>query len=553
MLLGDSAVAHGGGDATASCRGNKKPLQGLTDRTPGARNECEGSSWDGGGSAWNGSVAHEDGGIVEQGPAKKRRKCGEASDEDVAGRAAEEGRGGTEARVHALRGEARGSQGRAAGHLLHSALGDDVGESHRRECHGGLRRDELDFRCDVQGVGGRQRGVSREGPVEGQHHVGLLGSGLPSVSSSGSSSKGVISESAVGPPAHLNAPRREAHGQRGRGLEEAGDADAADPRRDARRHRLDVRGDHGADGHGERATAKRSRRDQAAGCQIPIWMEPPTWLYLPASGIVGGRHLRDEEDSYGPRVHGGSGVGNQTAAAAQIRGRGSSPGGAGGATDGGGEHVGDGRIGKGRDKGRRLLGDHASISISLSDHAERVRVKAQRIQEGTWPIGNTTEATAKERLAAIRERIRARASGAAEAEEARRLCGESALPDLAGGGGLPTLAHSAIGGGADQHRGEREQLDHELPLELRSIQAIEASKMHLAFRIDARAGDAGDDALGGAAGSVQAAEVAQRAEGWGELSRSAGGAVRTGGTTSTAAAAAANFAAWHSNAAEETP
>ncbi len=488
---------------------------------------------------------------VEHGPAEKRRRRGEGTAEHGLRDPLEPGH--RDAHVHALLGQDHGLQGRAPEHDHHSALGVDVGESHRREHRGALRQAEDHFSRGDQGAAQRQHGLPRGGPEEGQRPMAMPHVVRPGILSSPSSNRDFLCGSTDGPPDPRNAPHRGVHGQHGQGLEDAGDAVEAAPRRSARRHRPDARGDPGADGHGERATAKRSRRDQGSGCQVPIWMEPPPWLYLPASGIVGGRQLRDGEDRHGPRVHGGSGAGHQTAAAALIRGRGRSPGRAGEADDGGEEHVGGGRISKRRDKEERLLGDHASISISLSDHAERVTLKAQRIREGTWPAGGPAEASAKEKLAALRERVRAKAARAAEAAEARDQIGESALRAGGGGGGPSDTSYSAIGGDAAQHRGEREQLDHELPLELRLVQANEASQMHSTFHFGDRAGGAGDDELGGAAGSAQAAEVAQRAEGWDEPSRSAGGAERAGVPMSTASAAAANFAAWHSNAAEETP
>ncbi len=253
-------------------------------------------------------------------------------------------------------------------------------------------------------------------------------------------------------------------------------------------------------------------------------------------------------------MHGGSGVGDQTAAAALISGRGISPGRAGGAGDRGDAPVDVARAGKRRDKEERLRGAQASISISLNDHAERVSMKAQRIRDGTWPSAGPAAPSAKEKLAALRERVRARAAGALGAAEARLHADDSDNRGQGGGGTPSDMLPLNIGGDDAQHRGKRQQLDDELHLELRVSQANEASQIHSGSRIGGGAGGACGDAAGGEAGSYQAAELTQRSAGWGGSQSRGAAAVGLAGTAiRTATTVAASLTAWHSDAAETTP
>ncbi len=252
-------------------------------------------------------------------------------------------------------------------------------------------------------------------------------------------------------------------------------------------------------------------------------------------------------------MHGGSGAGYQTVAAALISGRGISPGREVGTEDAGGGPVGGTPVGRRRDKEERLRDAQASISISLNDHAERVAMKAQRIRDGTWPSAVPNPTSAREKLDALRERIRAKALVAAGGAEARRQDGASVRRGQGGGVWPSDVTAPALRGDDAQHRGEREQLEFELPLELRTSQANEASQMHSVSRLGGGAGGGQDDGFGGAGGRSQVAELARWPQGDDSLAGGSGGAALPGEAIRTAAAVAASFAAWHSDAAGEAP
>ncbi len=329
--------------------------------------------------------------------------------------------------------------------------------------------------------------------------------------------------------------------------------EGAGPRRSDRRRRVDAQGEPDVGECGDRAAAKRSRRDQGASRPTPIWMEPPPWLYLPAAGIVGGRQLRVEEDCRNSLLHGGSGVGQQTVAAALISGRGVSPGRERAAEDVGDETVRGARGTRRRDKEERLRDAHASISISLGDHAERVARKAQRAKDGGWPAADHNAASARERMDALRERVRAKALVAAGGGETRLRFDASDRCGQGGGDWQSDGLAPALEGDNAQHRGDREQLDSELPLDLRIPQAIEASQIHSTSHLDREAGGVQGDGVGGADGRRSVPASARWPLGDDSLAGGASGAAVAGEAIRTAAADAARFAAWHSNAADAPP
>ncbi len=307
---------------------------------------------------------------------------------------------------------------------------------------------------------------------------------------------------------------------------------------------------------GEESAAKRSKQAHAPNQVTPIWMEPPQWLYLPASGIMGGMRLQ-EGTVQGVGVHGGSGAGDQTAAAALISGRGLSPGREGGAIVHSDVSASAARASRRRDGEEKLRGANAAISISLSDHAERVSLKAQRIKDGIWPIGEAAAVPAREKLAALRERVRARAAGISGSSSTARSRPAASAPQLRGHDGCGTamdISTASKGGDLVRNRGEGRQLVNELPLDLRTLQTIEVSQIHSASGFGDEAGGASTSDTGFAADGSRAADGVQWSAGGGVSQQGSGGGVGSSGTAiRTARALAASHTAWHTVVTEAAP
>ncbi len=285
-------------------------------------------------------------------------------------------------------------------------------------------------------------------------------------------------------------------------------------------------------------------------------MEPPQWLYLPAAGIMGGMRMQDSTvRSVG--LHGGSGVGAHTAAAALISGRGLSPGREGDAIDRGGASASAARAGRRRDSEERLREANAAIRISLNDHAERVLQKAQRIRDGAWPTGEAVAVPAREKLAAIRDRVRARAAGASSSSSAIRDQPAASAMTMRGHDGCVSAVGTSPAGDDDdlvRHRGKGRQLVNELALDLRSSRTIEVSQIHLTSELVEGAGGSSPSATGFAADGSQAADGVLRIAGGGAGKRGGGDDVGSAGSAArTARALAASHTAWHTTAADAAP
>ncbi len=184
-------------------------------------------------------------------------------------------------------------------------------------------------------------------------------------------------------------------------------------------------------------------------------------------------------------------------------------------------------------------------------------MKAQRIKDGSWPFDGAAATPAREKLAALRERVRARAAGtlgSSSTAETRPLASVSNLCGR-GGGDIPSESlPSNIGGDFVQHRGEREQLVNELPLDLRIRQTNEVSQMHSVSWLGGGAGGASTSAASFAAASGQAADCMQRIVGGeGSQQRGIDGAGLAGTAIRTAMTVAASHTAWHTDVAEAAP
>ncbi len=97
-------------------------------------------------------------------------------------------------------------------------------------------------------------------------------------------------------------------------------------------HALGGQGDEG-DGRGPHAGGRTPKRRRSSGraTALPIWMHPPTWMYLPHLGCGNGgppARARDtgEEAADEGRVHGNGGASEHGAAVTGIRGRHQAPG-----------------------------------------------------------------------------------------------------------------------------------------------------------------------------------------------------------------------------------
>ncbi len=194
------------------------------------------------------------------------------------------------------------------------------------------------------------------------------------------------------------------------------------------------------------------------------------------------------------------------------------------------------------DKARlRLEARNSHLQRSLADHAERV--EKRRASEGA-PLGRPSAA---QRMEALRRRVVARGAGA--------------LPSVDGAGsrarGEEDEAASSppvdLSGGSSQHRGEWEQLDHELPRDLRIPKTNEVSQMHSVFHFVR--GDANSVGSSFAAGSRSSGDDAtpRAAGGAGGGATVACGAGSLGVAVSTATTVAASCTAWHTVADAELP
>ncbi len=285
-------------------------------------------------------------------------------------------------------------------------------------------------------------------------------------------------------------------------------------------------------------------------------MEPPQWLYLPAAGILGGMRMQDNaERDVG--LHGGSGAGAQTAAAALISGRSSSPGREGGAVDRGSASAAATRADRRRSGDERLRDANAAIRISLEDHAERVLRKAQRVRDGAGPAGEAAAVPAREKLAALRERVRARAAAASNSSSTTKdRPADSAMASRSSAGSPSAVGSPPVGHGDElvRHRGEGRQLDNELALDLRTSQTIEVSQIHLSSGLVEEAAGTSSNGTGFAADGSQVADGALSDVGGGASGQGSGDSAGSAGIAArTATACAASHTAWHTVAARAAP
>ncbi len=397
-------VAHGGGVVTA-CHGGERPLKGLVNCALNARNE-----WDirGGGTAACGSTdvpGHEG---FQRGADDRDDERRRLEDHRQQGGSHRHGRPRPHTREHPAEDGAPRRPGGDEARNRDQPHGEEASSGHAPQ------------QC------GRAQGIDDRRP-SGLHEDMSLRMIPHNVLSDPLSSSGepAVSSGDRGPPSHARLLPLGAQ-LRGREVAPRRDDDGAQGGREARRHRLGLRGDDGGDGGTatEDVRHEKRRRIQELDAARPIWLDPPSWLYLPHMGIGGGACGIAEWRCQRDGLHGGSGAGQQTVAAAQIRGRGTSPGSGGDAArdygtvsnggDDGGDNVASGPRGKEDPKTKRGAGGtgragradpHADIRVSLELHAERVAKKA-RLEKDEH---NRTRETAAHRIAALRERVRARA------------------------------------------------------------------------------------------------------------------------------------------------
>ncbi len=405
-------VAHGGGGAT-SCQGGERPSEGLVNRAPSARNE-----WD---IRDGGAAAHE--ADEHRSRQEQQRHTGDPGGSSSSGSGGSSSSSSSSVRLRPLPHRRQGESHRPGGRALHGRDDHVYGEaSHGLEDEGTVTLDrprEGDLpREPAQRQCGHAQGTWDRSPAERDDHSTRspgFSCGFPFLPPR--SFEIALGHGKWGPSADAALPPREADQQR-REVAPRRDVDEAQEGRGARPHRLGQHGEGSGNGDDGVARASKRRRVQGPEGARPIWLDPPHWLYLPHLGIGGGAHLEVQEQNQLGRVHGGSGVGQQTAAAVQIRGRIMPPGSSGAATNGGvsddradesGEQV-AADVACGRQEARTKHGSkkgvdpHASIRISLALHAERVAKRARLDADQGRHVGPT----AAQRIAAIRERVRAR-------------------------------------------------------------------------------------------------------------------------------------------------
>lgn len=290
-------------------------------------------------------------------------------------------------------------------------------------------------------------------------------------------------------------------------------------------------------------------------------MSPPSWMYLPHLGIGAGEDLLAAQRDLLGGLHGGGDAGEQTVAAAQIRGRGASPGEEG---EAGGrrpaERTRGGADGRNGDHGLRRreaaaprrddggADPHAAIRVSLDQHAERVAKRARVMSAVPQPAGST----AGQRLAALRERVIARATArnrggeAAEAlgGEAERRSRETA--ERCPAPALAVVGDVHLGAGDDgEPRGRGEGANGQLESEWRTSEVL---KMHLLHATSRRIHDDAPAGVPRLRGEGQHSFQSRDDDAETALPSDGAAGVGLGDQRASAASdAAASFAAWHAN------
>ncbi len=469
---------------------------------------------------------------LEEAAEKTRGQCGQSALQGGGGRCREAG----------LRERGRGAQGRERDGDADVRGPRVPGGSHRDEgSHGGHASQKGQGSHDVWRPRGEQRRGGR-GPARG----------------AGRDGRGDEGEGSDGPSAGAVHCRSEPQRQRQAGAPRDEEGLAQGHPREPRRH--GPGGDGDAAGNAEARTAKR-RRIQGSGATSPLWMSPPSWMYLPHLGIGAGEDLLAAQRDLLGGLHGGGDAGEQTVAAAQIRGRGASPGEEG---EAGGrrpaERTRGGADGRNGDHGLRRreaaaprrddggADPHAAIRISLDQHAERVAKRARVMSAVPQPAGST----AGQRLAALRERVIARATArnrggeAAEAlgGEAERRSRETA--ERCPAPALAVVGDVHLGAGDDgEPRGRGEGANGQLESEWRTSEVL---KMHLLHATSRRIHDDAPAGVPRLRGEGQHSFQSRDDDAETALPSDGAAGVGLGDQRASAASdAAASFAAWHAN------